>query len=119
MRRSWPGLNIKKYPWFLKIGLKVILRTKLLTKYPKYLNLIYDSTNPTKTYISDFQLIYPEIKIIKSTKSTKSTKTTKTTESTKPTKTTKITKTTKLTEPTIFDTKLKTKLSFIVNSDSD
>ena len=95
------------------------LRTKLLTKYPKYLNLIYDSTNPTKTYISDFQLIYPEIKIIKSTKSTKSTKTTKTTESTKPTKTTKITKTTKLTEPTIFDTKLKTKLSFIVNSDSD
>lgn len=111
------------------------LRTKLLSKYPKYINLIKDSTNPTSIYTSKFQILYPEIKIIKSTKTTKTTKNTKntslTTKNTKTTKTTKSTenKTTKSTGTTKtisnigstdkFDTSLRTKLSHILNSDSD
>lgn len=103
------------------------LRTKLVSKYPKYVNLVKDTTNPTSIYTSKFQILYPEIKIIKTTRTTKSTtkstKSTRTTKSTKSTKTTKLTGTTKSTSNIDsidkFDTSLRTKLSHILNSDSD
>ena len=114
------------------------LRTKLVSKYPKYINLVKDSTNPTSTYTSKFQILYPEIKIIKTTKTTRTTKSTKSTGTTKSTKSTGTTKSTKSTGTTKstkstgttkstnnidsidkFDTSLRTKLSHILNSDSD
>jgi len=110
------------------------LRTKLLTKYPKYIDLVKDSTSNAKSYLSNYKIEYPEIKIIKTTKSTKSTKSTKTSKTT--TKTTKTKTNTKnssnnkttspvkytkqfSTEPFNIDTSLRTKLSHILNSDSD
>jgi len=105
------------------------LRTKLMSKYPKYINLVKVSTNPTPIYTSKFQILYPEIKIIKTTKTTKTTRTTKSIKSTKSTGTTKSTKSTKSTGTTKstsdigsidkFDTSLRTKLYHILNSDSD
>ena len=44
------------------------LRTKLLTKYPKYLDLVKDFSSNSKSYQDNFKLTYPEIKIVKSTK---------------------------------------------------
>lgn len=105
------------------------LRTKLLAKYPKYIDLVKDSTQNSKSYQTNFKIEYPTIQIIKSTKSTKSTKTTKTNKTTKINKTTKTTKLTKsenikksnnnLTEDLKIHTSLRTKLSHILNSDSD
>ena len=105
------------------------LRTKYLAKYPKYLDLAKDSTSDSKSYTSNYKITYPEIKIIKSTtKSTKSTtKSTKSaTKSTKSTKSstkeksnrTKVIKENDLNTIKI-DTSLRTKLSHILNSDSD
>ena len=50
------------------------LRTKLLTKYPKYINLVKDSMTNSKSYVANFQILYPEIKSNKSIKSTKNNK---------------------------------------------
>lgn len=119
------------------------LRTKLLAKYPKYIDLAKDSTTDSKSYVSNYKIAYPEIKIIKSTtkstkstnsnKSIKSTNSNKSTNSTKSTKSIKSTKSTNSTKYTKFttntnkndlnaikiDTSLRTKLSHILNSDSD
>lgn len=113
------------------------LRTKLLAKYPKYIDLAKDSTSDSKIYTSSYKMSYPEIKIIKSTKSrskstkstTKSTNSTNTTKLTKPIKPIKSTKeklnkTTKNIKENNFnnikiDTSLRTKLSHILNSDSN
>ena len=110
------------------------LRTKLVCKYPKYINLVKDSTNPTSTYTSKFQILYPEIQIIKTAKTSKTTKFTKSTKSTenksiKSVKSTKSEKSTKSIGTTKsinnigfadkFNTSLRTKLSHILNSDSD
>lgn len=100
------------------------LRTKLLGKYPKYVDLAKDSTSDTKSYTSNYKIAYPEIKIIKSTKTSRITKSTKsTTKSTKSTNNTKSNKSTKLTtkennlSDIKIDTSLRTKLSHILNSD--
>ena len=47
------------------------LRTKLLTKYPVYLDLIKDSTNTDFKNYEKYKLCYPEIKIIKKISKTK------------------------------------------------
>ena len=100
------------------------LRTKLLSKYPKYLDLAIDSTSDSKSYISNYKITYPEIKIIKSTKSTKSIIKAKSTKSTKSTKLiTKSNSSKDIKENNLntikIDTSLRTKLSHILNSDSD
>lgn len=111
------------------------LRSKLIAKYPKYIDLVKDSSSNSKLYKSNFQIAYPEIKIIKTTRTTKSSKSTKSTKSTKYTKSTKSTKYNKSTKYTNnsnnsnnsnndlsqvkIDTSLRTKLSHILNSDSD
>ena len=48
------------------------LRAKLLSKYPKYIDLVKDSTSNSKSYLSDFIIKYPMIEIIKSSKLSKS-----------------------------------------------
>lgn len=53
------------------------LRTKLLSKYPKYIDLVKDSTDNSDSYSINFKITYPEIKIVKLTKSYKLKKTTK------------------------------------------
>lgn len=99
------------------------LKTKLITKYPKYLNIVKDSTNLTKTYSSNFQISYPEIKIIKTIKLTKSTKPTTSSKSTKSTTSSKSTipseYITNISSTSKFDTSLRTKFSHILNSNSD
>jgi len=96
------------------------LRTKLVSKYPKYINLVKDSTNTTPIYTSKFQILYPEIKIIKTTKTTRTTKSIKSTGTTKSRKSIGTTKSTgDIGSIDKFDTSLRTKLSHILNSDSD
>lgn len=106
------------------------LRTKLLAKYPKYIDLVKDSTSNAKLYMSNFKIEYPEIKIIEKTKSatktsksaTKTTKyatsTIKSTSNPKTTNTFKYTKQNNV-EKIDSNTNLRTKLSHILNSDSD
>ena len=81
------------------------LRNKLLAKYPKYIDLVKDSTSNSKLYLNSFKIDYPEIKIVKTTKSTITKK--KSIKSINPSKSINI------------DTSLKTRLSHILNSDSD
>lgn len=92
------------------------LRNKLITKYPKYINLVKDYNNHNFTYTSKYQILYPEINIVKTTKTTKTTKSNK---STKSTKSTKSSKTTNIISTDKFDTTLRTKLSYVLDSDSD
>ena len=83
------------------------LRDKLITKYPKYLNLLTDSANQDSTQYKLYSIQYPEIiseKKIKSAKSTKSTKSTKSNKSKKSNKSTKSKKSNK------SKNKIKTKI---------
>jgi len=108
------------------------LRTKLLTKYPKYIDLVKDSVSNSELYLTNFKIEYPEIQIIKSIKSiNKSIKITKSTKAiskddieSKNKYITRSTKSTKLTKqndncPINIDNSLRTKFSHILNSNSD
>jgi len=65
------------------------LRNKLLSNYPNYLSLLTDSTNPNSKTYKSFQIKLPKLQSSGSTKSIKSTRTSRTTKSTKTTKTIK------------------------------
>jgi ATP-dependent DNA helicase RecQ len=107
----------------ISIGQKVIeLRNKLLSNYPTYLDLLKDSSNKKSNVYKSFQIKLPKIEplnFIKSTRSKKSTKSEKTSKSTKSTKSTRSTNSLKDIKPTIKIDSIKTKLSNILNSDSD
>ncbi len=117
------------------------LRTKLLAKYPKYIDLVKDSSTNSKLYLTSFKIEYPEIKIVKTTKSATKTKSTKSASTTKSTKSTSTTKTTSKSTSTSTSTpnytntpkytkqnnnedlkiniNPRTRFSHILNSDSD
>ena len=84
-------------------------RIKLITKYPKYINLVIDMENESSQIYQNYQIKFPEIiksnKLTKSTKSTKSTKTNKSTINDK-----NITKSTN---------SIRTKLSHILDSGTE
>ncbi len=94
------------------------LRTKLLTKYPTYLDLLTDSKNPISLEYNAIAIKLPEIKSIKSEKITKAKKNTKTvskqTNDTKNIKTVSKEKTTKA-----VGVAHGKKLSQVISSDSD
>ena len=109
------------------------LRTKLLTKYPTYLDLLKDSENPMSSGYNAIAIKLPEIKSVKSQKITKAKKNTKAvskqTNDTKDTKNTKNTKSAKTIskDKTTKDVDVAVavgvaygkKLSQVISSDSD
>ena len=125
------------------------LRNKLLSNYPNYLSLLTDSSNQKSQTYKSLQIKLPKLQIDISTKSAKSAKTTKTTKTTKSTKTDKIEKIEKIDKTDKIDKinkstfnketnnnknlnqmncidivpngigSLRTKLSHILNNDSD
>jgi len=93
------------------------LRTKLITQYPKYLNLLMDTENQESKTYSQFQIKFPEIKSFNSTKN--STKTKSIIKNKNTNKTNKSSKVIQIDKSTNSIQTVRTKLSHILNSESD